>query len=129
MAFAVCAGALCACSFGTVPSALVITPENRVMCQGVPIATMMDSVPLKHIMPFGMCTSMANPQVAAATAAALGLLTPMPCMPVIPAPWVPGAVTVLIGNKPALNQSCVLACAWAGMIQITNPGTANVQIL
>ena len=128
MSMAVCMGAMCACSFGMAPSALVVTPENRVLAGNLPMATIMDSIPMKNIMPFGMCSSLANPQVAAATAAALGVLTPMPCVPVIPAPWVPGSPTALIGNKPALNQTCKLMCAFGGVIQITNPGVTNVQV-
>lgn len=94
----------------------------------MPLATVMDNVPMKNIMPFGMCQSMANPQVAAATAAALGALTPMPCVPVITAPWAPGSPTVMIANKPALNNTSKLMCSWGGVIQITNPGTTNIQI-
>lgn len=127
MAMCVCMGAMCACSFGLTPSALMITPENKVVTSG-PIATIMDNVPMKNILPFGMCSSMANPMVAAATAAALGVLTPMPCIPVIPAPWAPGSPTVLIGNKPALNNTSKLMCAYGGVIQITNPGVMTIQI-
>ena len=127
MAMCVCMGAMCACSFGLTPSAFIVTPENRVVASG-PIATVMDNIPMKNIMPFGMCSSMMNPQVAAATAAALGVLTPMPCMPVIPAPWAPGSPTVLIGNKPALNSTSKLMCAFGGVIQITNPGVMTIQI-
>lgn len=127
MAMCVCMGAMCACSFGLAPSAFIVTPENRVVA-AAPIATVMDNIPMKNIMPFGMCSSMLNPQVAAATAAALGVLTPMPCMPVIPAPWAPGSPTVLIGNKPALNNTSKLMCAFGGVIQITNPGVMTIQI-
>ena len=67
---------------------------------------------------FGMCSSLGNPTVAAATAAAMGVLTPMPCAPVIPAPWVPGAPTVLVCGKPLLNNSSKLMCAYGGVIQI-----------
>jgi hypothetical protein len=77
-------------------------------------ATIMDNKPPT----FAMCSSMANPSVASATAAALGVLTPMPCSPVIPAPWAPGAPTVLVGNKPLLNNTSKLICAWGGVIQI-----------
>lgn len=31
----------------------------------MPVATIMDHVPMKNVMPFGMCQSMANPAVAA----------------------------------------------------------------
>lgn len=129
MANAVCMGAMCACSFGMTPSSLVVTPENRVVAGTMPVATVMDYVPMKNILPFGMCSSMANPQVAAATAAALGVLTPMPCVPAIPAPWTPGAPTVMVGGKPALNSTSKLMCAWGGVIQITaSPGTVTLQV-
>lgn len=127
MGMCVCAGAMCACSFGMAPSALMVTPENKVLTTA-PIATIMDYIPNKNVMPFGMCSSMANPQVAAATAASLGVLTPMPCLPVTVAPWAPGSPTVMIGNKPTLNNTSKLMCAWGGVIQITNPGTTTIQI-
>ena len=127
MGFAVCGGAMCMCSFGMAPSTLMVTPENKVVTS-MPLATIMDQVPMKNIMPFGMCSSLANPQVSAATSAALGVLTPMPCMPVISAPWTPGSPTVLIGNKPALNQSSKCMCNWGGVISITNPGTTTIQV-
>lgn len=122
----VCGGAMCACSFGMAPSVLMVTPENKILTTQ-PIATIMDNVPMKNIMPFGMCSSMANPTVAAATAAALGVLTPMPCMPVIPAPWAPGTVKVLIAGKPALTSVSKVMCAYAGVIQISNPGTMTIS--
>lgn len=118
---------MCTCSFGMTPSTLMVTPEKKTV-SSMPAATIMDNVPMKNIMPFGMCQSLANPAVASATAAAFGVLTPMPCVPVIPAPWAPGSPTVLIGNTPALNQSSKLMCAYGGVIQITNPGTTNIQI-
>ena len=124
----VCMGAMCQCTFGMAPSSLVVTPENKTLTSNMPAATIMDNIPLKNIMPFGMCSSLANPQVAAATAAALGVLTPMPCVPVTPAPWTPGSPLVLVGNKPALNSSSKLMCAWGGVIQITSPGALTVQV-
>lgn len=127
MGLCVCGGAMMSCSFGAAPSALMVLPVNRVLTS-MPIATIMDNIPLVNILPFGMCSSPSNPTVAAATAAALGVLTPMPCIPVTPAPWVPGSPTVLIANYPALNNSSKLMCSWGGVIQINNPGTANIQV-
>jgi hypothetical protein len=116
------------CSFGAAPSTLVITPENLTNAEKKPAATIMDHVPMKNIMPFGVCTSLANPQVAAATAAALGVLTPQPCIPATSAPWVPGSATVFIKNKPALNNTCKLMCNWAGVIQVVSPGQFTVNV-
>ena len=127
MAMQVCMGAMLQCSFGAAPSTLAVLPANKVLT-ATPDANIMDNKPMVNIMPFGMCSSMANPTVAAATAAALGALTPMPCVPVIPAPWVPGSPTVLIANMPALNNTSKLMCAYAGVIQITNPGQTTVMI-
>ena len=98
------------------------------MAGGAPAATAMDHVPVLNIPPFGMCSSIANPTVAAATATALGVLTPMPCVPATPAPWVPGAATVLIGNMPALDSTCILSCLWAGMITINVPAQFTVTL-
>lgn len=128
MALAVCNGALLACSFGMAPSSLTVTPQGRVNAAGAPAATIMDNVPMKNIQPFGMCSSLANPQVAAATAAAQGVLTPQPCQPVISAPWTPGSPTVLIGTMPALSASCTLMCAWGGMITVSVAGQFTVNV-
>ena len=127
MSFCVCGGAMLTCSFGMAPSVLNVLPVARVV-SNTPLATIMDNVPLVNVMPFGMCQNPANPAVAAATAAAMGVLTPMPCIPVVPGPWIPGSPTVLIGGKPALNNTCKLMCAYGGVIQITNPATTNIQV-
>jgi hypothetical protein len=127
MAMQVCMGAMMLCSFGAAPSSLVVLPQNRTLT-GTPAANIMDNKPIVNIPPFGMCSSIANPTVASATSAALGVLTPMPCVPVTPAPWAPGAPTVLIGEMPALDSNSQLMCTWGGVIQITSPGQATVEV-
>jgi hypothetical protein len=128
MALQVVNGAQLICSMGMAPSALVVLPLNRVFSGNQPAANIMDHKPMLNILPFGMCRSLANPTVAAATSAALGVLTPMPCIPATPAPWVPGAVTVLLGNQPSLDNTCKLNCMWAGVIQVVAPGQATHMI-
>ena len=118
----VCNGALLRCSFGVAPSQLTVLPVNRVNTSSQPAATIMDHQPIVNISPFGMCMSPANPAVAAATAAAFGVLTPQPCIPVTISPWVPGAATVLLGYQPALDNTCTLNCMWGGVIQVAMPG-------
>jgi hypothetical protein len=128
MAQLVTNGATLQCSFGTTPSTLNVTPENRGNANSLPAATIMDNVPMKNILSFGMCTTPSNPQVAAATAAAWGVLTPQPCIPVTTAPWAPGSPTVTVGNKPALNNNCRLMCAWGGVISVTAPGQMTINV-
>lgn len=127
MGFCVCGGAMLSCPFGAAPSTLNVLPENRTVTT-LPIATIMDNKPMVNVMPFGTCKSLANPTVAAATAAAGGVLQQMPCIPVTTAPWAPGSPTVLIGGKPALNNSSKLMCTWGGAISINNSGTMNIQV-
>ena len=121
-------GAMLQCSFGAAPSSMVVTPDNTVNAVNMPAATIMDNIPMKNIMPFAMCNTPSNPQVAAATSAALGVLTPMPCIPVTSAPWIPGALTTMIKNKPALDSTCKLMCNWGGIIQVINPGQMTVNV-
>jgi len=113
------------CPFGDAPSPLMVLPKNRVF-QTLPVANIMDNIPFLNILPFGTCKSIANPMVAAATAAALGVLTPMPCIPAPAAPWTPGKPTVLVGNLPVVDQNSMLVCAYGGVIQVVSPGQATV---
>ncbi len=123
-----CMGAQLTCSFGVAPSALVVLPKNMVFTDQVPDANIMDHIPMTNIMPFGMCSSIANPTVASATTAALGVLTPMPCVPNTPAPWVTGAPTVLLANFPTLDNVSKLMCMWGGVIQFTTAGETTVMV-
>lgn len=115
------------CTFGVAPAPLMVLPVNCVMV-GMPGGNIMDNKPMMNIMPFGMCNSPANPMVAAATAAALGVLTPMPCIPVTAAPWVPGSPTVLIGNMPALSDSSMCMCNWGGVIKAMAPAQFQTMV-
>lgn len=117
----VCAGAMLTCSFGMAPSSLVVIRSNNLSGPG-PAANVMDKNPMVNILPFGACTSLGNPSVAAATAAAAGVLTPMPCFPCTVAPWLPGKPAVLVAGMPALDNASKLMCMWGGVIQITVPG-------
>lgn len=128
MAYQVVAGAMLKCTFGVAPSALSVLPVNRVMTGGPPAANIMDFAPMVNIMPFGMCQSPSNPTVAAATAAAMGVLTPMPCIPATVAPWTPGSATVHVGGMPALNDSSQCTCMWGGMISVQAPGQFTTEI-
>lgn len=126
MAKLVCGGAVCQCSFGAAPSVLTVLPANRVL-NALPAATVMDYAPLVNLPPFGVCSCPQNPVVAAATAAALGVLTPMPCVPATAAPWSPGCATVQIGPFAALNDSSQLACLWGGSITVKSAGQKTIE--
>ena len=124
----VCSGATLQCSFGLAPSSLVVLPKNMMNTGNMPAANIMDNVPMVNILPFGLCNSLANPTVASATSAAMGVLTPMPCVPVIPSPWAPGAATVMLGNMPALDDVSRLMCVYGGVISVIYPGQILEQI-
>lgn len=121
-------GAQLKCTFGVAPSVLMVLPKSKVMAANMPVPNIMDNIPNTNILPFGMCQTPSNPAVAAATAAALGVLTPMPCVPVTVAPWVPGVPTVLVGNMPALDINCQLICMWGGVIKPLGSPATTVQI-
>ncbi len=111
-------GASLQCSFGTSPGTLGVLPVSPATGGGKPIASIMDNVPMLNIRAFGHRTTPSNPMVAAATAAALGVLTPMPCIPVTVSPWIPGNQTVVLHQIPAVDESCTLMCNWGGSIKV-----------
>lgn len=127
VALIVTGGASLRCSFGMAPSVLIVHPTNKVMVSQF-VATIMDNKPFVNVVPFGMCTTPSNPAVAIATAVALGVLTPMRCIPVTIAPWIPGKPTVLVGAFPALRDSRILMCTWGGVIRINVAGQFKVQL-
>jgi hypothetical protein len=124
----VVSGATLACTFGAAPSTLTVLPVSGVACSKMPAATIMDFVPMTNVASFGMCMSIANPQVAAATSAAMGVLTPQPCVPCTTSPWVPGSETMTIAGQPALNNSSMCQCVWAGVISVVSPGQMQTTI-
>lgn len=128
MAQLVVMGANLMCSFGVAPSSMVVTPENLVNATKKPAATIMDHIPMKNIMPFGMCSAPTNPMVIAATSAALGVFTPAPCLPATSTPWIPGSPTVMVSKKPALNSTSKCMCTWLGAVSVVFAGQVTVNV-
>ncbi len=126
MATAVVAGATVQCTMGMAPGQLLVTSQAMVLAGGRPVATVTDAAPMTNITPCGMCTSLTNPQVAAATAAALGVLTPMPCVPAPAGIWMCTG-TPMVGGKPALSTDATLSCAYGGCLRIVSPGQMVVN--
>lgn len=125
MATAVVSGASVQCTMGLAPGQLLVTSQATVLAGGMPAATVTDAVPMTNVTPCGMCTSLSNPQVAAATAAAMGVLTPAPCTPVTTGPWTCGD-TPLVGGIKALSIDATLTCSYGGTIRIVAPGQTVV---
>ncbi|TDR78365.1 DUF4280 domain-containing protein [Paludibacterium purpuratum] len=130
MSLMVANGALLTCSFSMppLPTPLKVLPLHRVLVENQPAANIRDHVPEVNITSFGMCMAPANPAVIAATAAAMGVPTPVPCVPVTPAPWLPGVPTVLVDKAPALDMRCRCLCQWAGVISIVFPRVTRTMV-
>lgn len=117
-----------ACTMGSAPAQLGVLPPRTVQVERKLAATIMDFAPATNVPTFGMCMAPTNPQVAAATAAASGVLTPQPCVPATATPWATGSPTILIDNQVVLNSSSKLLCQWLGVIAVSEPGQANMII-
>lgn len=129
MGMMVVTGACCQCSFGTIPCTLQATSQMSCMADGKPIATIQDGQPGINLPGFGLCTSLVNPTVAAATAAALGVLTPQPCTMVPAGVWTASNPKVLVGGIPCLLSDAVLMCGLgAGSIRVLMPGQTKAVV-
>lgn len=128
MGVIVVTGAMLQCPFGTVPANLSVTSQSTVLAEGKPVATIQDSAPNVNIAGFGMCSSLANPQVASATAAALGVLTPQPCVPAVAGTWIPAQAVCLAEGKPCLTNDAAAVCSYGGALSIINAGQKTVIV-
>lgn len=125
MANQVCTGASLQCSFGTAPSTFsASSPDVSAMAA----AGVITDVAAANVPPFALCTSLANPAVAAATnAPPPGVLKPQTCLPVL-APWTPGSAEVTIDGVPALDDASQCSCAWGGVITVSAAGQTSVAV-
>ena len=115
-------GATLKFSFGSSSSKLMIPMKHEIYIKGKTQGNMMDYIPMVNISPFGMCSSLANPTVASATAASGGVLQKMPCIPSIVSPWICCKMDVLIDKFPAILSSSKLMCMWCGVIKVEDDG-------
>ncbi len=122
MAVQVSTGAEVLCTFGDVPAVFAASSEN--VAATTPAGVITDVEP-ENIATFGMCSAPTNPEVIAATSAALGVFTPAPCVPVL-MPWTPGAEGVTVNGVTALDDESECQCAWLGVVTVTDPGQARV---
>lgn len=112
------------CDQGVAPGTLTVVPRH-VSSDQMQLANVEDHTPIVNIPSFGMCLSLVNPQVMAATAAAGGVLTPAPCIPMTYRPWEnPSAFLVeKLGARdvPLLLEFSSCPCDWMGRITVIEP--------
>lgn len=121
----VCSTAKIKCSCGDKISTLTVLPSRTIWLTGQPQANISDHKSMQNIAPFGKCHTTAYPPTGSATAAAHGKLTPMPCVPNTPFPWMGGKNDVLLKGAPALLKSSTCRCVYGGTITLTYDGQAE----
>lgn len=115
----------CSCAMppGTAP--LAVLPLHRMLSSQQPAANIMDHKPMVNIPSFGMCASPSSPGVIAATSAAAGTFTPIPCIPKTVSPWTAGATTVILDQAPVLDDISVCPCLDGGTVSVVYAGQAT----
>jgi len=121
----VCSKAKIKCSCGDRISTLTVYPDRTIWLTGEPQANISDHISMRNIAPFGKCHTTVYPATGAATAAAHGKLTPMPCVPNTPFPWMGGKNDVLLKGQPALLKSSSCRCVYGGTITFTYDGQVD----
>lgn len=97
-------GSICKCSFGSVPMPFNVLPTNMLFGSNLPVATIMDYIPVINIPTFGKCMNPYNVTQA--------------CVPTVATPWIPMAPTVLVKSFPILTNDSIAFCTlWSGIIQ------------
>jgi Domain of unknown function (DUF4280) len=109
---AVTDGAVLKCDMGSATSTLTVTTDPFIQIESALAATIFDYQPSANVKPFGVCA-----------------ITGGPCVPVIPAPWMPGEAAILLAAMfPILPADSTLRCAVGGTIRIISPGQFSLLI-
>lgn len=119
--FFLCDGASLKCTQGDAQSTYSVLPIKKVFLNDKALAVVSDIKPMVNIKPFGQCKSMANPTVAAATAANRGQLQKMPCIPSTVGMWSEG-ISYFMAGEPVPCDKSKCNCAYAGEISIAKAG-------
>lgn len=127
MGAAIVSGAAIVCTMGKGPGVLKATSQKVLRAEKKPVAVIKDTEPMMNIGACGLCTSMQNPMVSQATAAALGVLTPQPCIPATQGSW-SGGGKLLAGKIPCLTMESTLSCFYGGSITIKAAGQKKLKI-
>lgn len=122
MGVIVVAGATLKCTAGSGPGSLSVTSQNSLLVDGKPAATIKDTKAS-----CGMCSSMKNPQVEAATSAAQGILSPQPCAAKMVGSWSVKQKKFLADGIPCLTNDSTARCAYGETISIKDPGQKKVK--
>lgn len=118
-------GAKMECNMGDASSNLKVLSIHCVQLTEKNKANIADCKPYDNVPPFGKCKSLVNPAVAAATSAANGKLTPMPCTPAC-SMWIPSKTDYMIDDMfPLMNTDKAVCPLGAGMIKITDSGQGS----
>ena len=126
MPYLVCTGATLRCSSGTATA--TFSASGAKVSAGAAAGTVSDAT-AANVPPFGNCTSLGNPAVNSATAAAGGTtVVPQPCMPVLTGDWTTGSARGKVGPAAALTSSSQCSCSWGGDITVTDPGQTRVTL-
>ena len=128
MSLCLCTGAVLQCTFGASPAPFSALPPLSVLTAGMPVGVATSTAPVVNIPSFGVCSSLNNPAVSSATTAAMGTLTPMPCVPVPTGSWQIPSTKVIICGQPAITDGSNLMCAWGGQISVKFAGQTSVQL-
>lgn len=118
------------CMFGTAPMPLLVTSNQVITIGGKLAATVNDCAPFANLPPFACCLSPANPLFIGGVASAVlgGAPAAPPCTPIPTGPWsMPSLITTLNG-MPALLQTAIWICGYAGVVQFVYSGQTATEV-
>lgn len=121
----ICEGDVFTCTEGMLSCKMNVTSQHEVTIQGKKIATKNDAA-INNLSGFGKCRTMQNPLVAAATAAANGVLQPQKCIPVFINGW-NNTKNAEINGISILNVNSVIKCVYGGRITVREIGQKKVN--